>query len=169
MRKFLRCSGIVLMLTASGGQALAAASPSRCVGSDDVYALRAAAVQQRLMVAAFSCQAIDRYNKFVVSYRKDLQASDAALLRFFRRLNAQTGEADYHSYKTRLANASSMQSIKDQGYCANAEATFVEALDVGNKSMRVFLADKPAEAESAYAACPPVYTASATKTPPSRK
>jgi hypothetical protein len=160
---------MVLMLTSSGGQALAAASPSRCAGSDDVYALRAAAVQQRLMVAALTCQAVDRYNKFVVSYRKDLQASDLALQRFFRRLNGQTGEADYHSFKTRLANASSMQSIKDQGYCANAEATFVDALDVGNKSLRIFLADKPAEAEGAYAACPPVYTASAAKPPPSRK
>jgi len=168
MRKFLRCSGMVLMLTASGGQALAAASPSRCAGSDDVYALRAAAVQQRLMVAALTCQAVDRYNKFVIAYRQDLQASDMALQRFFRRLNGQTGEADYHSFKTRLANASSMQSIKDQGYCANAEATFADALDARNKSLRVFLADRPAEAESAYASCP-VYAETAPKAPPSRK
>jgi len=168
MRKSLRCVGMVLMLTSSGGQALAAASPSRCVGSDDVYALRAAAVQQRLMVAAFSCHAVDAYNKFVLAYRKDLQASDLALQQFFRRLNGQTGTADYHSFKTRLANAASMQSIKDEGYCVNAEATFADALDARNKSLRVFLADKPAEAESGYAACPPVYTASAAKTP-SRK
>ena len=166
MRKILRCTGMALMLTAMGGQAVAAVSPSRCMGADDMYALRAAAVQQRLMVAAFSCQAVDRYNKFVITYRKDLQDSDLALQRFFRRLNGQTGTADYHSFKTRLANASSMQSIRDQGYCANAEATFADALEARNKSLRIFLADKPAEAESGYAACP-VY-ASAAK-PRSRK
>ena len=168
MRKILRCGAMALMLTSMGGQALAAVSPSGCVRSEDVYALRAAAVQQRLMVAAFSCHAVDAYNKFVLAYRKDLQASDLALQQFFRRLNGQTGTADYHSFKTRLANAASMQSIKDQGYCVNAEATFADALDARNKSLRVFLADKPAEAEGAYAACPPVYTASAAKTP-SRK
>jgi len=167
MHKILRFGGLVLMLSSMGGQALAAVSPSRCAGSDDVYALRAAAVQQRLMVAAFSCQAIDRYNKFVLAYRKDLQVSDQALQRFFRRLNGQTGTADYHSFKTRLANSSSIQSIGDvQGYCANAEATFADALNARNKSLRIFLADKPAEAESAYAPCP-VY-ASAAK-PPARK
>ena len=166
MRKIVRVGGLVLMLTSIGGQALAAASPSGCARSDDVYALRAAAVQQRLMVAAFSCQAVDRYNKFVIAYRKDLQASDLALQQFFRRLNGQTGTADYHSYKTRLANAASMQSIKDTSYCANAEATFTDALDTGNKSLRIFLANKPADAEGAYRPCPPVYTASAAKTPP---
>jgi len=168
MCKILRCTAMALMLTSMGGEALAAVSPSGCVRSDDVFALRAAAVQQRLMVAAFSCQAVDRYNKFVIAYRKDLQASDFALQRFFRRLNGQTGTADYHSFKTRLANASSMQSIGDvQGYCANAEATFADALAARDKSLRIFLADKPAEAENAYAPCP-VRTASAAKVQPRR-
>src|SRR4051794_16286130 len=145
MHKIFRFSGMVLMLTSIGGEALAAASSSRCAGSDDVFALRAAAVQQRLMVAAFSCQAVDRYNRFVIAYRKDLQASDLALQRFFRRLNGQTGTADSHSFKTRLANTSSVQSIGDvQGYCANAEATFADALPARSTSLRTFLADNPA-------------------------
>ena len=165
MRKILRCGGMALMLISIGGQALAAVSPSSCVRSDDVYALRAAAVQQRLMVAAFTCHAVDSYNKFVLTYRKDLQSSDLALQQFFRRLNGQTGTADYHSFKTRLANAASMQSIQDQSYCVKAEALFAEALDAQNNSLRIFLEGKPAEAESAYAACPPVYTASAGKAP----
>jgi len=163
MRKILRFGGMILALTSIGGQALAAVGPSRCAGSDDVFALRAAAVQQRLMVAAFSCQAVDRYNRFVLAYRKDLQASDLALQKFFRRLNGQTGTADYHSFKTRLANASSMDSIRDTAYCANAEATFADALAARNKSLRIFLADKPAADERAYASCPVV--ASAAKVP----
>ena len=163
MRKILGYGGLVLMFTFTGGEALAAAVPSRCAGSDDVYALRAAAVQQRLMVAALTCHATDRYNQFVISYRKDLQASDLALQKFFRRLNGQTGTADYHSFKTRLANASSMDSIRDTSYCANAEATFTAALEARNKSLRIFLADKPAADERGYASCPIV--ASAAKTP----
>jgi hypothetical protein len=164
MRKILHYCGMVLAFTCVGGQALAASGPSRCAGSDDVYALRAAAVQQRLMVAALTCHAVDNYNKFVIGYRKDLQASDAALERFFRRLNGATGTADYHSFKTRLANASSMQSIRETDYCANAEATFAEALSARNKSLRIFLADKPTEDERGYGPCP-VYTASAAKAP----
>jgi len=164
MRKILGYGGLVLMFTFTGGEALAATGPSRCVGSDDVYALRAAAVQQRLMVAALTCHATDRYNQFVISYRKDLQASDLALQKFFRRLNGQTGTADYHSFKTRLANASSMDSIRDTSYCANAEATFTAALAVRNASLRTFLADKPAADENAYSSCA-VITASAAKTP----
>ena len=164
MRKILGYGGLVLMVTFAGGEALAAAGPSRCVGSDDVYALRAAAVQQRLMVAALTCHATDSYNKFVISYRKDLQASDLALQKFFRRLNGQTGTADYHAFKTRLANASSMDSIRDTSYCANAEATFADALAARNKSLRAFLADKPAGDERGYAPCQ-VITASAAKTP----
>jgi len=143
------------MLLSSGGQALAVVSPLRCARADDVYALRAAALQQRLVVAALDCQAADRYNEFVIAYRKDLGASDLALQRFFRRLNGRRGEADYHSFKTRLANASANQSADDrQGYCASAEATFADALDGNRKSLRIFVSDKPAEAEGDYALCP---------------
>jgi hypothetical protein len=163
MRKILGYGGLVVMFTFTGGEALAAAG-SGCAASDDVYALRVAAVQQRLMVAALTCHAVENYNKFVITYRKDLQASDLALQKFFRRLNGQTGTADYHSFKTRLANASSMDSIRDTGYCANAEATFADALAARNKSLRVFVADKPTGDERAYSPCP-VVTASAAKAP----
>ena len=71
-------------------------------------AIKAAAVQQRLMVAALSCDAAQLYNRFVTSYQRELQASDRALQNFFRRLNGKTGTEDYHAFKTRLANASSM-------------------------------------------------------------
>jgi len=136
------------MLMSSSGQALSAISPSRCARADDVYALRAAAIQQRLMVAALDCYAADRYNKFVMAYRKELRASDITLQRFFRRLNGRTGEADYHSFKTHLANASANHSADDrQGYCASAETTFGGALSRKSKSLRIFVEDTPIEAE----------------------
>ncbi len=103
MRRILKTAATALMLTSMGGDVLAAtANSASCANSEDMLAVRAAAVQQRLMVAAFSCHAIERYNKFVTTYQKDLQASDRALQNFFRRLNGQTGVADYHSFKTRL-------------------------------------------------------------------
>jgi hypothetical protein len=146
----------------------ATVNSSGCANPEDISAVRAAAVQQRLMVAAFSCQAIDRYNKFVITYRNDLQASDLALQRFFRRLYGQTGTADYHAFKTRLANTSSIDSIHDvRGYCANAEATFDAALSDRKKSLTIFLAGQPTEADRAFAPCQ-VRTANESQPPGER-
>src|SRR5438105_6511695 len=78
-----------------------AAAP--CVRAQDELAMRTAALQQQLMVAAFSCGDITRYNQFVLSHRGDLQKSDAALLAFFVRENGESGTADYHSFKTKAA------------------------------------------------------------------
>jgi len=154
MRKVLRCGALLVMLISSTGEGLAAAG-SGCARADDIYALRAAAIQQRLVVAALNCQAADRYNKFVVAYRKDLRASDLALQRFFRRLNGPAGDADYHAFKTRLANASANESADArQMYCASAEATFADALGGKTKSLRIFVSDKPTEAEAVYTPCP---------------
>lgn len=86
-------------------------------------------MQQRLMVAALSCGESQSYNNFVRSYQAELQASDKALQNYFRRVNGKTGTADYHAYKTRLANASSMAVINDMtGYCSSAKASFEHAL-----------------------------------------
>jgi hypothetical protein len=107
------------------------------------------------MVAAFSCQAIDRYNTFVLAYRKDLQASDLALQRFFRRLYGQTGTADYHAFKTRLANTSSIDSIHDvRGFCATAQARFDAALTARKTSLAAFVAEQPLEVDREFAPCP---------------
>jgi hypothetical protein len=77
----------------------------------------------------------------VRSYQPELQASDKALQNYFRRVNGKTGTADYHAYKTRLANSSSMAVINDMtGYCASAKASFEQALTV-KPALVVFAAD----------------------------
>ena len=81
-----------------------------CLRHEEMTALQVAAVQQQLMVAALSCNAISLYNRFVVSYQRDLQTSDEALKAFFLRMNPNDGLADYHAFKTRLANRSSLRS-----------------------------------------------------------
>src|SRR5215471_16655874 len=90
-RYILKSCITALMLICMGGNVWAAtANSAGCANSEDMFAVRAAAVQQRLMVAAFSCQAIKLYNEFVTTFQKDLQASDHALQDFFRRLNGNT-------------------------------------------------------------------------------
>jgi hypothetical protein len=163
MRRILKRAATALMLTCMGGDVLAAtANVASCANSEDMLAVRAAAVQQRLMVAAFSCHAVERYNNFVTSYQKDLQASDRALQNFFRRLNSQTGTADYHSFKTRLANNSSIQSIHDTRYCDDAQATFDAALSNTKRSLPVFLAGQTTAVDDAFSPCQ-VVTASTNK------
>jgi len=166
MRKLLKSSTTALLLICMTGNVWAAtANPVGCANPEDMFAVRVAAVQQRLMVAAFSCHATDSYNKFVISYQKDLQASDRALQNFFLRLNDKTGIADYHSFKTRLANNSSIQSFRDANYCANAQTTFDAAFTNARRSLPVFLAGQTTAVDDAFSPCQQVLTASANKTP----
>lgn len=131
MRKIVKTSAAALMIACMGGNAwAAAATASGCARPADLNALRTAAMQQRLMVAALSCGESQSYNQFVRSYQPELQASDKALQNYFRRVNGKTGTADYHAYKTRMANSSSMAVINDMtGYCASAKASFEQAFN----------------------------------------
>jgi hypothetical protein len=153
MRKIVKTGAAVLMLTCMTENAFAA-SVAGCANPEDMTAVKTAAIQQRLMVAALSCHAIDLYNKFVTSYQKDLQASDTALQNFFRRMNGKTGTSDYHAFKTKLANNSSMQSIGDiTGYCASAQATFDTALGDSKTSLKTFVSTQTTSVDDAFAPC----------------
>jgi len=131
MRKTVKTCAAALMIACMGGNVwAAAATASGCARPADMNALRTAAMQQRLMVAALSCGESQSYNQFVRTYQTELQASDKNLQTYFRRVNGKTGTADYHAYKTRLANSSSMAVINDSvGYCSSAKASFEEALN----------------------------------------
>jgi hypothetical protein len=116
-----------------------AAAP-RCATPTDVAAFRSAAIQQQLMVAALTCHNIDEYNRFVTAYRPQLQRSDNDLKSYFRR---QGSEAAYDTFKTKLANLSSLSNIADsQAYCATAAASF-EAAFSGRQTLDQFVADQP--------------------------
>ena len=153
MRKSLKTGAAALMLVCMAGN-VSAATATGCARPEDLSAVKAAAVQQRLMVAALSCDAIQLYNKFVTSYQKELQASDRTLENFFRRLNGRTGTEDYHAFKTRLANASSMQSIGDiTGYCSSAKEVFAVALDGAKTSLTNFVSLQKTSADDTFAPC----------------
>jgi hypothetical protein len=155
MRSSLKIRAAAVMLACMTGNVWAsAAEAASCANPIEMRAVRTAAVQQRLMVAALTCHAIPQYNRFVTTYQAELQQSDRQLQDFFRRLYGQAGTSNYHSFKTKLANTSSMDSIKDGlGYCADAQAAFDEALSDGRKSLTAFLSSQPTEAEKAFSPC----------------
>lgn len=165
----VKTGAAALMISCMAGNVFAAtAAAAGCVRPDEITALKAAAVQQRLMVAALSCDAIKLYNDFVKSYQKELQASDRALQNFFRRLNGAKGNEDYHAYKTRLANASSMQSIGNiLSYCSDAKASFDASLGDNKSALATFISSQDAFVDGSFAPCPApaVRTASASAPP----
>lgn len=117
-----------------------AGAGSRCATSDELTAIQAAAIQQQLMVAALTCNQIAHFNAFQTSFNKELRHSDAALEHMFHRLFGGRGEAEYHAFKTRLANDSSMRSIHDNaGYCRDAGLVFEAALIADKPSLASFV------------------------------
>lgn len=118
-------AGVLAVQFLAGG-ALAA----DCATAADTTALKVAALQQELMVAAFSCHDIGAYNNFVRSHQPELIASDATLKAFFVR---RVGEAAYHTYKTELANGASLRSIHNSDrFCGRADQAFAVAGDSGS-------------------------------------
>jgi hypothetical protein len=157
------------VLSLLAGNAWAAGS---CVRPQDVTALRTAALQQQLMVAALTCHDVAAYNRFVISHQGALQVSDKALMDFFLRQNAQTGADDYNAYKTWLANTASLRSLRDPQFCRSANIAFNVALDP-NTPLTELVSERPSPVETAYARCMPgvpenILTADATPRRPSR-
>jgi hypothetical protein len=75
-------------------------------------ALKAAAIQQELMVAGFTCNDGPRYNQFVTAHRLELRKSDAELMAYFKKRD-HGKEAGYDSYKTKAANLAAGRSASD--------------------------------------------------------
>lgn len=127
----------------------------RCAKPEEVTAIQAAMIQQELMVAALTCNEVEHFNAFQTSYGPELRISDAHLEKMFRRLygNAR-GEAQYHAFKTRLANHSSMRSIRDNvGYCRDARAAFDAALAPSKPSLEAFVSSVQVVEESPVNSC----------------
>lgn len=135
----LRAGGLALVaLTAAGTAALAG---PKCALPSEVTAIQAAAVQQQLMVAALTCNEVTNFNAFQTSFSKELRTSDRRLQAMFRRLfGAGRGTEEYHAFKTRLANDSSIRSIHDNpGYCHEAQLVFAAALSPDKPKLADFV------------------------------
>ena len=120
----LKTASATLALLALANPALAAG----CASPNEAAALRTAVIQQELMVAALQCHEAGAYNRFVMNYRGELQASDAALKAFFVRRGGEHGEAGYDTFKTKAANLSALEQARNAGaFCADAHALFAAA------------------------------------------
>ena len=125
-----------------------------CARPQEMRALQTAALQQRLMVAAFACHDAAAYNRFVISHRRELQESDRALMSFFVRQNAQKGNDDYNAYKTGLANASSLHSVRDPRFCRSAKAAFDDEFK-HRMSLAELVSQRSSLIKTGYAGCTP--------------
>ena len=151
---FVKSAFLQFLLAAFVFMTSGAEAASNCVSPQDANALRAAALQQQLMVSAFTCRKANSFNQFVLAYESDLRISDATLLRFFQSRNPVSGLADYDTYKTELANGWAMRSGQDQNaFCDAAGALFVAALGSGEQSLVGLVSSLPARDGEPFAVC----------------
>jgi hypothetical protein len=129
-----------------------------CNSPRDVAALKTAALQQRLMVAALTCKSTTAYNRFVLAHRAELQRSDADLKAYFVAQGGERGEAAYDTYKTKVANlAAHGPAIDARAFCASTADEF-DALSASPEGLMHALA---AERMPANVCKAPVLTAAA--------
>jgi hypothetical protein len=150
MKVLMKTAGSVLALIAMAGQSLAAGV---CAKPGEAMALKTAAMQQELMVAALYCNDVGLYNRFVVSYQHELQDEDAALLTYFQ--HGHGGSSAYHSYKTGLANDFSLSGLHGmQSFCSAANTAFDAALNPdGARSLAMFISAQSIRGTDTYSAC----------------
>src|SRR5215469_7124609 len=113
---------------------------TKCAAPAEVTAIAATSIQQELMVAALTCNQVANFNAFQTNFGPELRASDRTLMHMFQRLYGGRGEAEYHAFKTRLANNSEMRSIHgNQDFCTAAGLVFSAALAVAKPSLSDFV------------------------------
>jgi hypothetical protein len=96
-----------------------------CVAPRDHDSQIVRALQSRLMIAAFSCNARTDYNRFVKRYRPHLAFHGDGLRKFFRKKHGKAHKRALNKFVTRLANGASQASIDDRGrFCAESRAIF---------------------------------------------
>jgi hypothetical protein len=133
--------GTLVSVIAWCALAIPALAQENCAAPGEELALRTAALQQQLMVAAFMCHDGPVYNRFVQVHRDELQGSDAVLKGYFVRHGNAPG---YDTYKTRAANLSGLaQARNDQDFCAVAGQLFAAALET-QAPLAAFVAAAPA-------------------------
>jgi hypothetical protein len=112
--------------------ALLIASPAwaqGCASPAEVTTLMVAEIQQRLMVAAYTCHYVEYYNRLVLTHRSELRKSDKRMLHLFVSHDGSAGDDEYNAFKTRLANLSSRESNDYPGtFCYRAQELFTAVL-----------------------------------------
>ena len=122
-------SATIALLALANPALINSAWAAGCATPSEAAALKTAVIQQELMVAALQCHETAAYNRFVMNYRGELQASDATLKSFFVRRGGEHGESGYDTFKTKAANLSALEQARNaRGFCADAHALFAAVL-----------------------------------------
>ena len=100
-----------------------------CVAPRERDSQTVRALQSRLMIAAFSCNARGDYNQFVNRYQAHLAFHGSGLRRYFRRTHGAAHRRALNKFVTRLANGASQVSINNRGgFCAESRAIISELM-----------------------------------------
>ena len=122
---FKTASATIALLALCNPALIGSAWAAGCASPEEASALKTAVLQQELMVAALQCHESGAYNRFVNTYRPELQSSDATLKTFFVRRGGEHGEAGYDTFKTKAANLSALEQARNGGaFCADAHVLF---------------------------------------------
>jgi len=148
-------TGALALAAAFATTTTGALADQTCARPEEMTAIQAASVQQQLMVSALTCNQISNFNAFQISYGPELRAADATLLRMFKRFyGSSRGEAEYHAFKTRVANDSEMRSINNNpAYCQAAQAVFASALAPNKPSLAEFVSAVQIQEASPFDSC----------------
>jgi hypothetical protein len=170
MKRAITCVAAGLLL----GNPVVGASALECASPFDQSALKTAAVQQQLRVAALSCHDVYEYNQFVLGHQRELIDSDNALKVHFQTADKQHGTATYNKYKTELANAASLHSSRQpDSFCDAAAREFDFVLRPASLATIVagadLIADAPGASCPAYDNRPTLALAARPATRPSRE
>lgn len=154
MGRKMKAGALSLAAVMVAGNAFAASS-SKCAKPEEVTAIQTAAIQQELMVAALTCNDVTNFNAFQTGFSKELQTSDATLHKMFKRIfGGRAGEDQFHAFKTRMANDSSIRSIHDNpGYCHEADGVFSQALAPAKPTLAAFVSSVTVQEESPVNSC----------------
>lgn len=146
---FKYASASIALLALSNPALINAAWAAGCASPEEASALKTAVLQQELMVAALQCHESGAYNRFVTTFRPELQSSDASLKAFFVRRGGEHGEAGYDTFKTKAANLSALEQARDaHAFCGDAHALFQAALTYRG-SLMSFVNSRPGAADIA--------------------
>jgi hypothetical protein len=98
-----------------------------CAKPAEKAAFDVAALKTRLMIAALSCGATDRYNGFVTKNRSGLVAQEKNLTQYFARNYGKTSQKAQDDYITQLANLQAQRRTRDaDSFCKDTAGTFDE-------------------------------------------
>lgn len=133
---------------------LAKAQP--CARPADLAALDVASLKSQLMITALTCDARDKYNTFVLRFRRDLMTQERALQSYFFRGFGRNGQEQHDSYITLLANAQSQAGLRDGTlFCQRNAALLDEVLALPNgASLARYATSKALDRPVEVAACP---------------